>query len=191
MITDQSTLGQFVAVFRDVVSPDECDAGRNILVANSWRRHAFNHETSKTESSYDDDLDVSYAFDTPAGVEFGNTLMDRTRSVLQAYCNEFGLSGWHGYSRIRYNRYGVGTMMHGHWDAIHTLFDGQHRGVPVLSVVGLLNDDYEGGEFVMFKDTVVNIPKGGVLVFPSSFMYWHEVRTVTKGERFSWVSWAW
>ena len=37
-----------------------------------------------------------------------------------------------------------------HCDHISSLFDGQIKGIPMLSVVGQLNDNFEGGEFVMF-----------------------------------------
>ena len=54
-------------------------------------------------------------------------------------------SGWHGFTPLdltsmqRYNK------MAEHCDHIHSIFDGSIKGIPVLSVVGLLNDNYEGG----------------------------------------------
>jgi predicted 2-oxoglutarate/Fe(II)-dependent dioxygenase YbiX len=71
------------------------------------------------------------------------------------------------------------------------MFDGERKGIPTLSVVGALNDDYEGGDFLMLDDEIVDIPAGSVLVFPSTFMYMHKVSPVTKGTRFSFVSWVW
>ena len=32
---------------------------------------------------------------------------------------------------------------------------------------------------------------GDIIIFPSIFLFPHEVTTVTKGRRHSWVSWAW
>lgn len=37
--------------------------------------------------------------------------------------------------------------MRKHYDHIHSIFDGQRKGIPVLSMLGILNNDYEGGEF--------------------------------------------
>ena len=71
------------------------------------------------------------------------------------------------------------------------LIDGNIKGIPVLSVVGLLNDNYEGGDFVMFEDYKVSLKKGDVLVFPSNFLYPHKVTPVKKGTRYSFVSWVW
>lgn len=53
-----------------------------------------------------------------------------------------------------------------------------------------LNDDYEGGEFAFFGgDIKVHIPKGSALMFPSNFMYPHQVMPVTNGVRYSIVTW--
>jgi len=53
-----------------------------------------------------------------------------------------------------------------------------------------LNDDYEGGEFGFFdREVVVKAPKGGAVLFPSNFMYPHEIMPVTKGTRYSIITW--
>ena len=77
-----------------------------------------------------------------------------------------------------------------HCDHIHSVFDGKIKGVPILSVVGVLNNNYEGGDFIMFEDTKINLPAGSILIFPSNFMYPHEVSSITKGTRYSFVSWV-
>jgi len=53
-----------------------------------------------------------------------------------------------------------------------------------------LNDDYEGGEFAFFdRKLKYKLNKGDVLMFPSTFMYPHEVMPVTKGTRYSIITW--
>jgi len=53
-----------------------------------------------------------------------------------------------------------------------------------------LNDDYEGGEFGFFdRELVIRAPKGGAVFFPSNFMYPHEIIPVTKGTRYSIITW--
>ena len=37
-----------------------------------------------------------------------------------------------------------GQIMRQHHDHIHNLFDGVYKGIPVFSIVGNLNEDYEG-----------------------------------------------
>jgi hypothetical protein len=53
-----------------------------------------------------------------------------------------------------------------------------------------LNDDYEGGEFAFFdRELVYKLKKGSCIMFPSNFMYPHEVIPVTSGTRYSIVTW--
>lgn len=53
-----------------------------------------------------------------------------------------------------------------------------------------LNDGYEGGGFAFFGGSMkIQIPKGSALMFPSNFMYPHQVMPVTKGVRYSIVTW--
>lgn len=59
-----------------------------------------------------------------------------------------------------------------------------------LSMVLYLNNDFEGGDFV-FPDLHIRIrPEPGLLVcFPSNRYYRHGVEPVTKGNRYSMVTW--
>ena len=64
-----------------------------------------------------------------------------------------------------------------------------HETVRKLSMTIVLNENYEGGEFEFF-DNNTNLIKekmGTVIVFPSYMV--HRVRPVTKGTRYSLVSW--
>jgi len=76
-----------------------------------------------------------------------------------------------------------------HCDHINSIFDGQRKGIPTLSIVGSLNDDYEGGDFIMFEDKKIDIKQGELIIFPSLFLYPHRVEPVIKGTRYSYVSW--
>jgi predicted 2-oxoglutarate/Fe(II)-dependent dioxygenase YbiX len=54
----------------------------------------------------------------------------------------------------------------------------------------ILNDDFDGGEFAFFNQEVkYKIPKGSALMFPSNFMFPHEVMKVINGTRYSIVTW--
>lgn len=94
-------------------------------------------------------------------------------------------------NHMRVNKYEVGNDIHKHRDHIHSIFDGKLKGIPVLSFVGLLNDDFEGGDFVFFDDYKVELKSGDVVMFPSCFLYPHQVTEITKGTRYSFVTWAW
>lgn len=92
---------------------------------------------------------------------------------------------------IRLNRYSEGTLMRPHIDHIHSLFDGHQKGIPVLSMIGILNEDFEGGDLVFFNDYKIKTKTGDIIIFPSCFLYPHTIDEVTKGTRYSFVSWAW
>ena len=92
------------------------------------------------------------------------------------------------YTNLRINRYGTGGFMQSHIDNIHHSH-GQKQGYPHITSLIFLNDDYEGGEFVICGDKYIEKIQGSAIVFPSNFMYPHEVKKVTKGKRFSVMTW--
>ena len=59
------------------------------------------------------------------------------------------------------------------------------------ATLGSLNNNYSGGEFIMFGDEYIKLDKGDIVVFPSNFLYPHRVEPVTNGTRYSFVSWVW
>ena len=74
-----------------------------------------------------------------------------------------------------------------HIDNIHHSH-GQKWGYPHVTILLYLNDDYDGGEFVVAgKEIKPN--KGSATVFPANFMYPHEAKIVTDGTRWSVLAW--
>ena len=88
---------------------------------------------------------------------------------------------------FRLNKYSEGGFMSRHLDNIHHSH-GQQYGYPQVSALLFLNDDYEGGEFIVAKE-VYKPNKGSAIIFPSNFMFPHEVTTIRKGVRWSVVTW--
>lgn len=59
-----------------------------------------------------------------------------------------------------------------------------------ISLVYYFNDDYDGGEIVFPKFNVTIKPKASqLLLFPSTYVYNHNVNAVTNGTRYSMVNW--
>ena len=67
--------------------------------------------------------------------------------------------------------------------------DEKTKGIPVVSVIGCLNNDFEGADFMLCGEKI-DLKKGDILLFPSNFMYPHEVTETTKGTRYSFVAWT-
>ena len=54
----------------------------------------------------------------------------------------------------------------------------------------ILNDGVSGGEFSFWdKDVIYKIKKGSAIMFPSAFMFPHEILPVTSGTRYSVLTW--
>jgi 2OG-Fe(II) oxygenase superfamily len=182
----------YVKIYRNAVDEKFRKSTLKLLKdPDIWAKHSYHNELNNKDTTYDDDLDIS-----KVSIQNHNDMMQNIYGWIGRYIGDLGLpfyNGWNGYSAVRYNRYNVGTNMKIHVDHINTVFDGTRRGIPVLTVLGLLNDDFEGGEFTLFHDPewIVDLKKGDVIIFPSNFMYPHKVESVTKGIRYSFVSWVW
>jgi predicted 2-oxoglutarate/Fe(II)-dependent dioxygenase YbiX len=85
-----------------------------------------------------------------------------------------------GYDLLRYQTNGY-----------YSLHTDSFKDIPrSVSCSFNLNDDYEGGEFAFFdREMVIRAPKGSAIVFPSNFMYPHEIMEVKSGTRYSVVTW--
>ena len=63
-----------------------------------------------------------------------------------------------------------------------------------LSISICLNNEYEGGEFVfqLNNGSLLTIPQnvGDAVIFPSNFMFPHQVNKVTKGTRYALIGWV-
>ena len=108
--------------------------------------------------------------------------------VMNIYAQEMQYFSCIHHTDFRLNRYGPAGFMSKHCDNIHHSH-GQTYGYPQATVLFFLNDNYEGGDFYV-ADVNFGKPKSGsAIIFPSNFMFPHEVTKVTKGERWSIVSW--
>ena len=107
--------------------------------------------------------------------------------AIKKYSETFPLFSVQHITDFRINRYSEGGYMSKHCDNIHHSH-GQKYGFPQASSLLFLNDNYEGGEFVV-ADEVYNTKKGSAIIFPSNFMFPHEVKPITKGIRWSIIAW--
>jgi len=179
-------LQDYVAVY-NINNTALCRQIINELKADEWVKHTYNIPRTDRYVSYEDDLDISHQSN-----KVTNELQRLLEQCAKDYISSMSLIPFaiQAFTQIRFNRYNVDTNMKVHHDHIHTIFDGERKGVPILSILALLNDDFEGGDFLMFEDKKVKLSAGDIIIFPSNFMYPHAVTTVTKGTRYSCVSWA-
>ena len=170
-----------------------CQKSIKELSSYDWNRHTWTSSQSfkQVSKNGNKELDVCYGDQ----LTFYNDLMNLTWKALEKYIVIDKIGGesfdaWKGFSAIRFNRYKKNQIMSKHSDHIHSLFEGEKRGIPILSIVCVLNDNYQGGEFIMFDDYEIKFKAGDLIIFPSLFLYPHLVKPVKKGTRYSFVSWC-
>jgi hypothetical protein len=180
-------LESYVTLFQGAVSQDVCRKTCEELDKVDWQQHTFYNVKTNSYKATEKELSVFFN-----QVSTKPHLTQLTHDMVKQYVLDLNFpwyNGWVGYTDIRFNRYVEQTNMKLHCDHIQSMFDGEKKGIPTLSIVGNLNSNYEGAEFVMW-DQVIHLDEGDVLMFPSNFMYPHLVRDCTKGTRYSFVSWV-
>ena len=181
----KTNLQDYIAIYK-AIEPSICKQIIDDFNESQWIKHAYSDPITQKSTTYKDDLEISYQ---DKYMDYlNNKIIDCVNNYLtNVVPNPVAIKET---SPIRFNRYQVGTNMKFHHDHIYTLFDGEKKGVPILSILGLLNDDFEGGDFLMFDSKKVNLSAGDIILFPSNFLYPHAVETITKGTRYSFVSWG-
>jgi len=166
---------------------------KELTKEKNWTRHTYTDlQTLRNYSmNKNKELDVCWT----NNLNYSKEIYNLVWKALEKYIITDNISGktftsWSGFSEIRFNRYKKGQIMSKHSDHIVSLFTGKNRGIPVLSIIGVLNDNYEGGEFIMFDNYEIKFKAGDILIFPSIFLYPHLVKPIKKGTRYSFVSWC-
>jgi prolyl 4-hydroxylase len=91
-------------------------------------------------------------------------------------------------------RYREGQFYKRHVDnlLLASRFQEVEQGIPTrdISVVGYLNDGFEGGETYFDRQGVTVQPKAGaVLLFPAYFTHPHASLPVRRGQKYAFTSW--
>ena len=186
-------LKELIHVERGIIPQNLCDYIVDQIEKNEWRPHSWYNNVQGTFGSEETkELDVQNItaehqqlltpFMISAGAAYNAKYHFECERTMQIM-NKF--------SAIRFNRYSPGQIMRQHMDHIHSLWNTQDAGIPVLSFILNLNDDYEGAELYFWDDYKVPLGKGDIIMFPSLFLFPHGVTEATKGRRYSAVSWAW
>ena len=179
----------FIKVYSNFIPSTFCDEVANNTSENiNWKRHGWTNYNTDSKEHYEHDCEVLNT-NWIQDEDFYKELRSYSRKAMFNYYPEMFV-GAQKLSEIRLNRYNQGTYMKFHIDNIRGLFDGEKKGVPILSIVGCLDDNYEGGEMIFNNEHEVRLNKGDIVIFPSNFMFGHSVNTISKGRRVSFVSWG-
>ena len=186
-------LRDLIHVERGIIPANLCEYLVEDIEKKDWRPHTwYNAQANSFGSEETMELDVlnvtaeQQQLLTPFMIQAGAAY-----NAIFAFQCERTAQMMNKFSSLRFNRYGPGQIMRQHHDHIHSLFDGNEKGIPVLSFVLNLNDDYEGAELFFWDNHIVPLGQGDIIMFPSLFLFPHGVTEATKGKRYSAVSWAW
>ena len=187
-----TNLMDYAKIYKNAIPQDVSDEILKNLRDIEYHQHTFyNYKTNEDHAiSGDKELDVSFS-DNYRNEQLEKIIWD----IIYHYIGSLDMSwfsGWQGFSLPRWNKYKETRQMALHADRIKSLFDGERKGDPTLTVLGLFRTEFTGGEFIMWEDgNKLDYDPGDIIVFPSNFMYPHKVEPVTKGTRYSYISWVW
>jgi predicted 2-oxoglutarate/Fe(II)-dependent dioxygenase YbiX len=185
-------LSSYVLVLENWLDKENCKQTIREMKNANWQQHAFYdvHTGTNNTRSGSKELDVAWG----KNLSTQPYIMQRIWEAYKEYLTHLNFpwfDSWKGYSEVRFNMYKETRVMAEHCDHIHSMFDGERKGIPTMTFLAGLNDEYTGGELVMWGDEVIPMGEGTAVIFPSCFLYPHRVEPVTSGTRYSCVSWAW
>jgi predicted 2-oxoglutarate/Fe(II)-dependent dioxygenase YbiX len=182
-------LEDFIHVFDDGLPEEVCDL---ILEeygkTNEWKNaltaaeKGVDKETRNCKTIYISDKSIIEK-NFNRRVHIDNLIFESMGNIINKYAKifpTFQINIDTGYELLKYEE---GEFYVQHTDS----YEKQQRS---LSCSIQLNDDYDGGEFAFFdREIMIRSKKGSVIVFPSNFMYPHEIMPVIKGTRYSIITW--
>ena len=124
----------------------------------------------------------------PQDVVHSKILMQKMKEALDKYVQTFNYLREACPQTINLLKYKEGNFYSPHIDAFHTV----NRQ---LSFIFCLNNNYDGGELFFFHPVTkkpysqAHLNVGDLIMFPSNFLYPHQVSPITKGTRYSVVAW--
>ena len=181
------SLKDYILVVNNAISTELCDAiVKEYQNSTEWQVSRIQHGVIDVSIRNVSGIDISspqIILNKPGRELIDAKLFESVSIALKKYNDKYNhihISKDTGYTLLRYN---TGQFYKEHVD--HSL-----TNVRTLSCAIILNDDYEGGEFSFFNNQLkYSLKKGSAILFPSNFMYPHQILPITKGVRYSIITW--
>lgn len=176
-------LNDYVKVYSGAISAEDCNAAIAQLETADWQEHKFYSADGLYDHGHEP---LEYHGVIPVSDILQQAVWNCLHQYVITDINFPWFKGWHRTSQLKYIRYDVNSTMENHCDHIGSV----HGGIPVLTTIINLNDNYTGGELIMFEDTEYKLQQGDVIVFPSVFLYPHKINPIISGTRYSAIAWS-
>jgi len=182
---NNTNLKTWIGYYEDIVSKDECESLiRDVKKSGQLKPSTYSNHTGEIKRSDNrvimDDMWVK-------DKKTSSIINDFFGKVIRKYSDKFERFSCQRHSGFRVNRYSSGGFMSEHTDNIHHSH-GQQYGFPQVSALLFLNDNYKGGEFIVAGNKY-ETKMGSGIIFPSNFMFPHEVLPITSGVRYAIITW--
>jgi predicted 2-oxoglutarate/Fe(II)-dependent dioxygenase YbiX len=181
-------LDDYIVVIESVITHALCDAIlKEFEAEEEWQKTVVGDGQVRQEVRSAETIVVSYPHviekNPKVRKKLDKYLFASAGLAIKRYNEKFPLSKIQEDSGYELLRYKEGQFYTEHTDS----FKDRPRAV---SCSIALNDDYEGGEWAFFgREKIIKVPKGAAVLFPSNFMYPHEILPITNGTRYSVVTW--
>ena len=181
-------INDYIVTFNGVITDALCDAILNEFSnEEEWQKTVVGGGEIKPEIRSAETVVLSYPHvidkNPKVRVKLDKYVFASAGLAIKKYNEKFNACNIQedsGYELLRYKK---GQFYTQHTDS----FKARPRAV---SCSFILNDDYEGGEFAFFdRELKYKLKKGSCIMFPSNFMYPHEIMPVTSGTRYSVITW--
>ncbi len=174
-----TNLKNFIKCFTDILDNNTCED-----IINTYDPKKFNRSLVGNDYEISDARKVYENFLDP---KFENIIFKKVGDILNSYATQFK---WFRTSKLEDSGYK------------HLCYKGSDKGEfkmhvdnldlhpRVLSISFILNDNYDGGNFIFFDEKYkIEKKKGMAVVFPSNFCFPHAVTPVTNGDRHAIITW--
>jgi len=180
-------INDYIITFENILTPNLCEAIlKEYKDSDEWVDTQIAtgiRKDIRSAMTISVSLDIIIQKNEKVRRKLDNYLFASAGLAIKKYNELFPLAQIEEDSGYELLRYETGQFYKKHTDS----FKARPRAV---SCSFFLNDDYEGGEFSFFEGELkLKAPKGSAIMFPSNFMYPHEILPVTKGTRYSIVTW--
>ena len=180
-LASKPLLSNHIAKYDQAVPDSVCDGIINAAKAiGDWAPASISGEEKAGEREYR----VCDMIPAIADKELDQIIFGYVNKAIINYCSKYkhlSITKDEGYSILRY-------QPGGKYDP-HTDQGPEHNRA--ITIILNLNDEYEGGKLTFHNNSYgFDLKKGDIVVFPSSFVYDHCIHPITKGIRYSVVTWA-
>ena len=199
-IEDEIIQGQFGLSMSDHILhlPAFIDRDQCLSVMNSLDNLEKDKSAPYTDGLLNDDADTYFDPD----IKYIDKVRDRIFvDGLKEYASKVRSFNWSYYdtksfhcSEMIIRRYNVGSQFkYHHDDIIGEIFPHWFlRRQNILTCNFYFSDgkDYDGGDLVFTcTDKVFHPSMGDIIIFPSNWMFYHQVNEITKGKRYAGTVW--